>query len=98
MEPWRCPPRDARPAALECWGEPQATCRQYGSFPKCCGASELRGPREPFLVYFLESKSLKLAVERSGVSPLNLPSTPALWAGCSNGCLDRAISPVFQAG
>uniref|UniRef100_A0A8C2MDI8 Pleckstrin homology domain containing, family A member 7 n=1 Tax=Cricetulus griseus TaxID=10029 RepID=A0A8C2MDI8_CRIGR len=26
MEPWRCPPRDARPAALECWGEPQATC------------------------------------------------------------------------
>ncbi|XP_041522359.1 pleckstrin homology domain-containing family A member 7 isoform X2 [Microtus oregoni] len=26
MEPWRCPPRDARPAALECWGEPQAAC------------------------------------------------------------------------
>ncbi|XP_052619084.1 pleckstrin homology domain-containing family A member 7 isoform X9 [Peromyscus californicus insignis] len=26
MEPWRCPPRDARPATLECWGEPRAAC------------------------------------------------------------------------
>ncbi|XP_076797564.1 pleckstrin homology domain-containing family A member 7 isoform X6 [Arvicanthis niloticus] len=26
MEPWRCPPRDARPAALGFWGEPLAAC------------------------------------------------------------------------
>ncbi|NP_001392000.1 pleckstrin homology domain-containing family A member 7 isoform 8 [Mus musculus] len=26
MEPWRCPPRDARPAALGFWGEPLAVC------------------------------------------------------------------------
>uniref|UniRef100_A0A8C6GJK6 Pleckstrin homology domain containing, family A member 7 n=2 Tax=Mus spicilegus TaxID=10103 RepID=A0A8C6GJK6_MUSSI len=26
MEPWRCPPGDARPAALGFWGEPLAVC------------------------------------------------------------------------